>query len=203
MSQKNNTSAETKRHSSQTVDVDITVDDVTDGLQEADTLKEIDDERLTQLCQDKICPNCQLLAQVQDEKLRLAADTENLKKRLHREKEEFCKFATESVLEDLLPVLDNLDLALEHGVKTGTGQELLNGVDMTRKLFLDILKRHDLEPLGQAGEDFDPNWHEALAQQPHEGFAPGKVCQVVQKGYRLKGRLLRPAKVLVSMECNV
>jgi len=203
MSPKNNPATETERHSSLNVDVEIAADDITEGLQESDASKKVDDERLKQLCQERICPNCQLLAKVQDEKLRLAADTENLKKRLQREKEEFCKFATESVLEDLLPVLDNLDLALEHGVKTGTGQDLLNGVDMTRKLFLDIIRRHELEPFGQAGEDFDPNWHEALARQPHEEFAPGKVCQVVQKGYRLKGRLLRPAKVLVSMECNV
>ncbi|SDB30182.1 molecular chaperone GrpE [Desulfonatronum thiosulfatophilum] len=162
----------------------------------------VDDDELLRLCKEKVCTQCQELAKVQDEKLRMAAETENLKKRLHREKEEFCKFATESVLEDLLPVLDNLDLALEHGRKSGQGLDLLSGVEMTRKLFLDILSRHNLEPLGEAGEDFDPAWHEALAQQPDPELEPGKICQVVQKGYRLKGRLLRPAKVLVSTACS-
>lgn len=207
MSQKNNPYAETAYQADHTVGENIDIEDVANGSEGTRTPKMttdmIDEEQLTRLCEEKICPNCRLLAQVQDEKLRMAADTENLKKRLHREKDDFCKFATESVLEDLLPILDNLDLALEHGGKTGTGKELLSGVEMTRKLFLDILARHELEPLGQSGEDFDPNWHEALAQQPHPDFEPGKVCHVVQKGYRLKGRLLRPAKVLVSMECAV
>ncbi|TVQ95368.1 MAG: nucleotide exchange factor GrpE [Desulfovibrionales bacterium] len=203
MPQKNTPHPETSHQSNHTVDVNINVHETLNGSGEAETPETLDAERLARLCEETVCPSCQLLAKVQDEKLRMAADTENLKKRLHREKEEFCKFATESVLEDLLPVLDNLDLALEHGGKTGTGKELLNGVEMTRKLFLDILSRHELEPLGQAGEDFDPNWHEALAQQPHPDLDPGKICQVVQKGYRLKGRLLRPAKVLVSVECSV
>lgn len=205
MSQKNNPYADAAYQTDHTVGVNIDIEDVANGSEETGTTSitadMIDEEQLTRLCEERVCPSCRLLAQVQDEKLRMAADTENLKKRLHREKDDFCKFATESVLEDLLPILDNLDLALEHGGKTGTGKELLSGVEMTRKLFLDILARHELEPLGQSGEDFDPNWHEALAQQPHPDFGPGKVCQVVQKGYRLKGRLLRPAKVLVSMEC--
>lgn len=153
---------------------------------------------LLEQCRKHVCPHCDELAKARDEKLRMAAETDNLKKRLQREKEDFCKFATESVLADLLPVLDNLDLALEHGHKSKGNSELLNGIEMTRKLFLDILQRHSLEPLGHIGEDFDPNWHEALGQQPHPDMEAGKICQLVQKGYRLKGRLLRPAKVLVS-----
>jgi molecular chaperone GrpE len=159
------------------------------------------DEQLALRCQERICPQCPNLARERDEKLRVMADTENLKKRLHREKEDFCKFATQSVLEDLLPILDNLDLALEHGRKLEGCSELTHGVEMTRKIFLDILGRHDMEPLGNPGDDFDPAWHEALGQQPHPDIEPGKVCQLVQKGYRLKGRLLRPAKVLVSQDC--
>ncbi|HDQ41546.1 MAG TPA: nucleotide exchange factor GrpE [Desulfonatronum sp.] len=164
-------------------------------------LEQESEEQLLRRCQERICPQCPELAKEHDERLRALADTENLKKRLQREKEDFCKFATQSVLEDLLPVLDNLDLALEHGRKIEGCTELTHGVEMTRKIFLDILARHDLEPLGGAGEDFDPAWHEALGQQPHPDIAAGKICQLVQKGYRLKGRLLRPAKVLVSQEC--
>jgi len=160
------------------------------------------EEQFTQRCRERICPQCQELAREQEEKLRVLADTENLKKRLHREKEDFCKFATQSVLEDLLPVLDNLDLALEHGRKLEGCAELTKGVEMTRKVFLDILGRHELEPLGSLGDEFNPAWYEALCWQPHPDIEPGRVCQLVQKGYRLKGRLLRPAKVLVSQECS-
>ena len=203
MTPKNNPFTEATLQSNTSVSLSIDEEEFSDTTGEPGDPKTLSDEELTRLCQERVCPDCQQLAKMHEEKLRMAADTENLKKRLQREKDDFCKFATESVLEDLLPVLDNLDLALEHGGKTGTGKELLNGVEMTRKLFLDILARYELEPLGEAGADFDPNWHEALAQQPHPDFAAGKVCHVVQKGYRLKGRLLRPAKVLVSMECAV
>lgn len=161
----------------------------------------IPDERLENLCKERICPECPELVKLRDEKLRIMAETENIKKRLQREKEDFCKFATQSVLEDLLPVLDNLDLALEHGRKLERCSELTHGVEMTRKIFLDILAKYDLESLGAAGEEFDPAWHEALGEQAHPEIGPGRICQLVQKGYRLKGRLVRPAKVLVSREC--
>lgn len=160
------------------------------------------DQQLQERCRERICPDCPELAAEREEKLRGLADVENLKKRLHREKEAFCKFAEQSVLESLLPVLDNLDLALEHGRKSEACPELINGVEMTRKSFLDILARHGMEPLGAAGEEFDPAWHEALGQQTDPHVEPGRICQLVQRGYRLKGRLVRPAKVLVSRECK-
>lgn len=203
MSSNNNPHSSSTPESTAEADMDLEglVEDVNQSAM-SDAAENMNDEQIRQLCLEKICPDCPELAKARDEKLRMAAETENLKKRLQREKEDFCKYATESVLEDLLPVLDNLDLALEHGRKSGAGQELINGVEMTRKLFLDILTRHSLDPLGEPGEDFDPAWHEALAQQPDPTMEPGKVCQVVQKGYRLKGRLLRPAKVLVSTACD-
>jgi molecular chaperone GrpE len=174
-------------------------------FQEADvseTSEQELEEQFMQRCRERICPQCLELAGEREEKLRILADTENLKKRLYREKEDFCKFATQSVLECLLPVLDNLDLALEHGRKLEGCAELIKGVEMTRKVFLDILRGHELEPLeGSPGDEFDPAWHEALGQQPHPDIEPGRICQLVQKGYKLKGRLLRPAKVLVSREC--
>lgn len=163
---------------------------------------QISAEQLERLCRERICPECSKLAELREDKLRIMAEADNVKKRLQREKEDFCKFATQSVLEDLLPVLDNLDLALEHGRKMKGCSELAHGVEMTRKIFLDILGKYELEPLGAAGEEFDPMWHEALGQQPHPEIEPGRICQLVQKGYRLKGRLVRPAKVLVSQECK-
>lgn len=133
-----------------------------------------------------------------DKRLRALAEAENLKKRLIREKEEFVKFAAEGVLADLLPVLDNLDLALAHGRTVAACKDVVMGVDMTRKIFLDTLARHGLEPCGQAGEEFNPEFHEAVGMQPGGKTPPNHVIQVMLSGYRLRGRLLRPAKVLVS-----
>jgi len=135
-----------------------------------------------------------------DKRLRALAEADNLKKRLIKEKEEFVKFAAEGVLADLLPVLDNLDLALAHGRSVAACKDVVQGVDMTRKAFLDILARHGLEPCCRVGEEFNPEMHEAVGMQPG---SPGceipsnHVLQVLQSGYRLRGRLLRPAKVLV------
>ena len=139
-------------------------------------------------------------AEAEDRRLRAIAECENLKKRLIKEKEDFVKFAAENVLADLLPVLDNLDLALAHGRAVEACKDVVLGVDMTRKVFLDILARHGLEPCGQTGEEFNPEYHEAVCMVPGEPgcqVAPGQVAQVVQGGYRLHGRLLRPAKVVV------
>ncbi|GFK93122.1 Protein GrpE [Fundidesulfovibrio magnetotacticus] len=133
-----------------------------------------------------------------DKRLRALAETENLKKRLIREKEEFVRYAAESVLADLLPVLDNLDLALAHGAAVPGCKDVVLGVEMTRKVFLDTLARHGLEPCGAPGEEFNPEIHEAVGAQPGGGMAPGHVLSVMQAGYRLRGRLLRPAKVMVS-----
>jgi molecular chaperone GrpE len=139
-------------------------------------------------------------AAAEDKRLRALAECDNLKKRLIKEKEEFVRFAAEGVLADLLPVLDNLDLALAHGRTVPACKDVVMGVDMTRKVFLDILARHGLEACGAAGDEFDPALHEAVGMQPagESAIAANHVLQVMQAGYRLRGRLLRPAKVLVS-----
>jgi molecular chaperone GrpE len=145
----------------------------------------------------------QEMAAEADKRLRAMAEADNLKKRLIKEKEEFVKFAAEGVLADLLPVLDNLDLALAHGRSVAACKDVVLGVDMTRKIFLDILARHGLEPCGLVGEEFNPEMHEAMGVQPAASgspLPPNSVAQVMQAGYRLRGRLLRPAKVLVSPE---
>jgi len=138
------------------------------------------------------------VASAEDRRLRALAEADNLKKRLIREKEEFVKFAAEGVLADLLPVLDNLDLALAHGRSVAACKDVVMGVDMTRKVFLDILARHGLEPCGADGEEFNPEIHEAVGMQPGGEIPANHVLKVMQAGYRLRGRLLRPAKVLVS-----
>lgn len=141
------------------------------------------------------------LAQAREDKLRALAEMENVKRRLTREKEEFCKFANEGLLASLLPVLDNLDMALAYAEKSEVCKGFVQGVEMTRKVFLDILAGHGLEPVGETGEEFNPEWHEAMGSQPSADVPEGRVCELMQKGYKLKGRLLRPAKVLISKPC--
>ncbi len=138
------------------------------------------------------------LAAESDRRLRGLAEVENLKKRLIREKEEFQKYATESLVSELLPVLDHLDLALAHGRGSEACKDFVIGVDMTRKAFVDILSRHGVAEFGQIGEPFSPETHEALGMVSEPGLDDNVVAQVVQRGYTLRGRLLRPAKVMVN-----
>jgi molecular chaperone GrpE len=138
------------------------------------------------------------LAAESDRRLRSLAEVENLKKRLIKEKEEFQKYATESLVTELLPVLDHLDLALAHGRGSEACKDFLVGVDMTRKAFVDILARHGVEEFGKVGEPFSPEAHEALGMVSQPGLSEDAVAQVVQRGYTLRGRLLRPAKVMVN-----
>ncbi len=137
------------------------------------------------------------LKDADNERLRALAEMENVKKRLTKEKEDFFKYAKESVLCDLLPVLDNLDLALAHDPGDACKNFVL-GVDMTRKVFLDTLAAHDLTPVGTVGEPFDPRFAEAVGVDATSGLPDNTVAAVVQKGYQLRDKIIRPAKVLVA-----
>ncbi len=138
------------------------------------------------------------LARLEDERLRMLAEMDNFKKRLAREKEEQVRFASEAVLADLLPSLDNFELALSYGKDNEACREMHQGLEMTHKLLLDALAAHGLERVGQVGEAFNPEVHEAMTQEKRDDMPPGHVSQLFQPGYRLRERLLRPAKVVVS-----
>lgn len=137
------------------------------------------------------------LKDAESEKLRAMAEMENVKKRLTKEKEEFIKYAKESVLCDMLPILDNLELALAHDPGDACKNFVL-GVDMTRKIFLDALAAHDLTQVGEVGEPFDPNFAEALGVDTNTDLPDNTIALVMQKGYRLKDKIIRPAKVMVA-----
>jgi molecular chaperone GrpE len=132
-----------------------------------------------------------------DKWLRLRAEFENFKKRMQKEKGDLVKFGNENLLKALLPVLDNLSRAIEHGKNAEENSPLLEGVEMTCKEFLNILDRFGVKPVPAVGEVFDPEKHEALSQEESDQES-NRVIAVVQNGYFYHDRLLRPAKVIVS-----
>jgi len=134
--------------------------------------------------------------QLKDQALRTRAEFDNYRKRLAREAEEKKKMAAEDLLQALLPVLDNLELAIEHAGESGEG--LTEGVRMVYNQMHDVLGRHGLEKIESKRVPFDPNVHEALMQAPSTEIPDGHVLQTFQTGYSLAGRVLRPAKVVVS-----
>ena len=137
-------------------------------------------------------------AELTELRLRNAAEMDNFKKRLNREHDEQMRYAAEKVLGDLLPTLDNLDLALRYGSKSEACKDMLQGVAMTHKLLLEAVEKHGLKPMGEEGEEFDPNVHEAVGFEDRPDFAPNSVARVLQRGFKLGDRLLRPAKVMVK-----
>jgi len=129
----------------------------------------------------------------------LAAEMDNLRKRHEREREQLIKFGNEKVLSGLIEVVDNLERTLT-AIEKDEDEKVKNivvGIDMVRKQFMDTLKNNGLEMVESVGKEFDPNFHEALAQQPAEGKKDGEIILEYQKGYLLNGRLLRAAKVVV------
>jgi molecular chaperone GrpE len=133
-----------------------------------------------------------------DKLLRLAAEFENFKKRMEREKQNALKFAEENIIRELLPSLDNLERALEQGRQSQDLQGLLEGIEMTRAGLLNCLEKFGLQQLQSEGEAFDPNFHEALTMEANCDIPANHVVQEFQKGYLYKDRLLRAAKVIVS-----
>ncbi|SIO35236.1 nucleotide exchange factor GrpE [Halodesulfovibrio marinisediminis] len=166
--------------------------------QEQTTEIVISDEQLNQLAKDRVCPGCDTMQDAEEVRLRCLAEMENFKKRLQREREEQFKYATESVLGDLLPTLDNLQLAIDYGRNLEGCENMLVGVEMTQKLFLEAIERHGLTPLGEKNDEFNPEIHEAVGQENCDDVPEGHVKHVMQRGYKLKDRMLRPAKVIVS-----
>lgn len=177
-------------------------EDVADGegMAEEETEVSLSQEELLALCRETVCPGCDVHKEAEGVRLRALADAENVKKRLQRETEEMKRYAGESILADLLPVLDNLDLALAHtGNLDPACKNFVIGVDMTRKIFLDAVKSHGLEQVdAKRGTEFNPEVHEAVGTVEEGDLEDNQIAQIVQGGYILKGRLLRPAKVMVN-----
>lgn len=134
-----------------------------------------------------------------DRYLRTAAELENVRKRASKDIEGARKFALERFGKELLAVKDSLELGLATADKADV-ESLLEGSTATLKLLSNTLQQFGIEEVDPAGEPFDPELHEAISMQPSDDVEPGTVITVVQKGYSLNGRLLRPAMVIVAAE---
>jgi molecular chaperone GrpE len=133
-----------------------------------------------------------------DKYLRAVADLENYRKRGKRDLDDARAEAKTKVLKEMLPVVDNLERAVEHAEKSGEPGAVVDGVRLVLRQFLTSFERVDVTPVDAANQPFDPNLHEAISQQETDEFPPGTVVQVLQRGYRLGDRLLRPALVVVA-----
>ncbi|MDY7116269.1 nucleotide exchange factor GrpE [Halomonas sp. SSL-5] len=139
----------------------------------------------------------QSVAEAKDQALRTAAEAQNVRRRAEQEAEKARKFALEKFVKELLPVVDSLEKALE-AMEAEASETHREGVSMTLKMQLDVLGKFGVEVVDPAGEPFDPQYHEAMAMVPNPELDPNSVMEVVQKGYLLNGRLVRPAMVVVS-----
>lgn len=139
------------------------------------------------------------LEQAREQALRAQAEVQNIRRRAEQDVEKARKYALERFSSELLPVVDNLERALESASGDDeTLRPIAEGVELTLKSFLDALRKFNIEPLDPHGEPFDPNLHQAMSMVENPEVDPNSVLAVMQKGYTLNGRLLRPAMVMVS-----
>ena len=134
-----------------------------------------------------------------DRLLRLSAEFENYKKRSSREIEEFRKFANQSLIKEMLSVVDNLELAMNstNGHKA-IDKDLLQGLEMTHREILKVFEKFNVKPIDAKGQPFDPTYHEAVMQEETNDYAKNTVINEMQRGYMIHDRLLRPSMVVVA-----
>jgi molecular chaperone GrpE len=134
-----------------------------------------------------------------DRLLRLTADFENYKKRMSREMDDFRKYANQSLLKEVLSVVDHIELAIQSASNAaGADQNLIAGLDLTLKELLRILEKFNVKPIDAAGQPFNPQLHEAILRESCDGLPENTVVREMQKGYTINNRLLRPALVVVA-----
>jgi molecular chaperone GrpE len=147
------------------------------------------------------------LADAEDRALRAVAEADNIRKRADKAVENAHKYALESLTEKLLPVLDSFEKAVEKAADDGQESDgsvhaTLEGVELSYRLFIDVLQKAGIKSIDPTGEPFDPEYHEAMSMLENPDAEPGSVLEVVQKGYILNDRLVRPARVLVAKDMS-
>ena len=134
----------------------------------------------------------------QEAMLRMQAETDNLRKRLMRDLEKSRKLALEKIMKDLLQVWDSIERGLDASGGSPTVESLKQGQELTMKLMEKVMQDHDLEVFNPLGQPFDPEFHQAMTMVPSDEVEENTVIEVLQKGFRLHDRLIRPAMVIVS-----
>ena len=179
--------------------------ETSDQLQ--DSVSEVSSEDQAPSEGDAVESEDKLVAEVEKYKdiaLRAEAEMQNLRRRAERDVQNAHKYGIERLLQNLLPVLDSLEKAVEVSEAAASDDDdpQLEGIRLCSKLFVDVLTREGVEALDPLGEPFDPNLHEALSMIENPDLEPNSVMTVIQKGYRLNERLVRPAKVMVSKSAS-
>ncbi len=173
------------------------VEAVVQGLEEAGEGRDEVSEEGADLLQE----NERLKMEVResaDKALRATAELENIRKRTSRDIENAHKYALERFVNELLPVIDSMELGINASQSAEDIESLREGMDLTLKKLFDCLEKFGVKAIDPTGEKFDPEWHEAVSMQELEGSDSGQVVTVMQKGYELNGRLVRPAMVVVA-----
>ena len=180
---------------------DINKEQVEEQIHETeDKVEEVNQpstDELLEKAQEQIEQLEQKNKEASDSVLRAAAEVENIRKRAERDVQNAHKFGVERFAKELLPIMDSVEQALKHEVKSDEAIAMKDGVEMTSKMFAEALKKFGMEILDPQGEKFDPNMHEAMAMFPNPEMEDDTIFEVFQKGYVLNGRLVRAAKVVV------
>jgi molecular chaperone GrpE len=140
------------------------------------------------------------LVENRDKYVRLLADFDNFRRRAHKDRQDVIKYGHENLVKDLLSTVDNLDRAIEHAHQSDGGDlaSLLQGVELVQRELYAVLAQHEVNVIDAEGAPFDPSLHEAMAQVQDDSAPANSVIEVLQKGYQLRDRLLRPARVVVA-----
>ncbi|MFY0665480.1 MAG: nucleotide exchange factor GrpE [Natronospirillum sp.] len=149
---------------------------------------------------NQLAANQEEITKLKDAVIRSEAEMQNVRRRAEKDVEAAHKFSQEKLIKELLPVIDNLERALEAstGEEVGAAKAVLEGVELTHKSFSDTLVKASVVAINPVGETFDPQLHQAMSMVPNPDIPANTVMAVVQKGYSLHGRLIRPAMVMVS-----
>lgn len=168
------------------------IDDTNDENQTADEETEVVEENseLEQLREEK--------EEAQNRLLRLQADYDNFRRRTQKEREADRKYKSQSLVEELIPVMDNFERALQVEVDGESSQKFVEGIKMVYQQFHSALEKEGVEEIPSQGEEFDPHLHQAVMQVEDENFDSNVVVEELQKGYRLNDRVIRPAMVKVN-----
>lgn len=130
--------------------------------------------------------------------LRIRADFDNFRRRTNEENAKRVKFASQSVIEKLIPLIDNFERALQVNATSEDAKQIQSGVEMIYRQLLDVLNSEQVEVIEAVGQPFDPNFHQAVMQEPSDEFESGIVTMELQKGYTMHGRVIRPSMVKVA-----